>query len=130
MAASLGERARELLDAPSFATLATIAPDGSPQLSVVWVKRDGDDVLVSTVEGRRKQRNMARDPRVSLLINPSDAPYSYVEIRGAAAMTTQGGRELIDELSNKYRGKDYEIEPEGTVRVVVRITPHKVVTFG
>lgn len=127
MAVPLSAKAKDLLDAKSFATIATLQPDGSPQLSVVWVKREGDDVLFSTVEGRRKHLNVARDPRVSVIINPPDAPYTYVELRGEATLTTEGGRELIDELSNKYVGKDYAFDGPDDVRVVVRIRPAKVV---
>lgn len=127
MPTALPDELKRLLDAPSFATVATIQPDGSPQLSVVWVRRDGDDVLFSTVEGRRKHLNLLRDPRATLLINPPDAPYTYGEIRGTVEMTTEGGRELIDELSNKYTGKDYGNDGPEDVRVVVRLRPGRVV---
>lgn len=116
-------------DAPEFATIATIQPDGQPQLSMVWVERDGDDILVSTVKGRRKHLNIERDPRVTLLLFPREDPYRYAELRGTATMTEEGGRELIDRLARKY--KDFERYPwdDGTdnVRVVVRLTPEKVV---
>jgi len=92
MTTSLSETARAWLDAKEFATVATIEPDGRPQLSVVWVARDGDDILVSTVIGRRKHLNLERDPRISLLLSPREAPYSYLEVRGTATMTTEGGR--------------------------------------
>ena len=132
MSAALPDDLKKYLDnTPVFASIATIQPDGSPQLSVVWIKRDGDDVLISTIIGRRKETNLRRDPRVTVMINPPDAPYSYVEIRGTAALTTEGGQELINELSRKYTGKDYaEFNPnseDDTERVVVRITPHKVI---
>lgn len=131
MAAALSEDLKKVLDGPVFATVATIQPDGSPQLSVVWVKRDGDDVLFSTTVGRRKQANLSRDPRVTVLVNPADAPYTYAEIRGTATLTTEGGDELIDELSHKYTGKPYaEFNPaakDDNERVVVRITPRKIV---
>ena len=127
MAVALPEPLKKLLDEPSFATVATLMPDGSPHLSVVWVKREGDTIVFSTVEGRRKQRNLARDPRVSVLINPPDAPYTYGEVRGTATMTTEGGKELINELSRKYTGKDYTNDGPDDVRVCVRITPEKVV---
>jgi PPOX class probable F420-dependent enzyme len=127
--AALPDKARALLDAPEFATFATINPDGQPQLSVVWVERDGDDVLVSTVMGRRKHLNIERDPRVTLLVYPRDAPYTYVEVRGTATMTQEGGRELIDRLNDAYSGTGRYRGDDGTenVRVVVRITPDKVV---
>jgi PPOX class probable F420-dependent enzyme len=130
MSTTIPEQARAWFDAPEFATIATIEPDGRPQLSVIWVSRDGDDLLVSTVEGRRKHRNLLRDPRCTVLLFPKDAPYSYVEVRGTATMTFEGGRELIDEHARKYTGADRYTNDDGTdnVRVVVRITPDKVVT--
>ncbi|MFJ1749249.1 PPOX class F420-dependent oxidoreductase [Streptomyces sp. NPDC088116] len=131
MTAALSEQLKEVLDGPVFVNIATIQPDGSPQVSPVWAKRDGDDVLISTTVGRRKERNLRRDPRVTVVVQPADAPYTYGEIRGAATLTTEGGQELIDELSLKYTGKPYaEFNPasgEDAERVVVRITPRKVV---
>ncbi|MEU9120155.1 PPOX class F420-dependent oxidoreductase [Streptomyces sp. NPDC048506] len=131
MTATLSDDLKTLLDTPVFITVATIQPDGSPQLSPVWVKRDGEEILFSTTVGRRKERNLRRDPRVSIVVQPFDAPYSYAEIRGTATLTTEGGRQLIDELSRKYTGKDYaDFNPqavEDDERVVVRITPRKVV---
>ncbi|MFI1204685.1 PPOX class F420-dependent oxidoreductase [Streptomyces sp. BHT-5-2] len=131
MTATLSDKLKELLDSPVFVTVGTIQPDGSPQLSPVWVKRDGDDLLISTTVGRRKERNIRRDPRVSVVLQPFDAPYGYAEIRGTATLSTEGGQELIDELSRKYTGKSYaEFNPasaDDDQRVVVRITPRKVV---
>ncbi len=129
MTAALPVQAREWLDAPEFATIATLNPDGRPQLSVVWAERDGDDVLVSTVMGRRKHLNIERDPRVTVLVYPRDAPYTYVEVRGTATMTQEGGRELIDRLNEAYTGTGRYRGDDGTdnVRVVVRLTPDKVV---
>ena len=125
----LSDKAKALLDAPEFATIATINPDGQPQLSVVWVTRDGDDVLVSTIKDRQKHRNITRDPRVTVLVFPKDSPYEYVEVRGTATMTEEGGRELIDLLCAQYTGGERYTGDDGTdnVRVVVRITPTKVV---
>ncbi|KRV51145.1 pyridoxamine 5'-phosphate oxidase [Wenjunlia vitaminophila] len=131
MATALPEALRNLVDEPVFATLATIQPDGSPQVSVVWVKRDGDDVLFSTVEGRRKHLNVARDPRVSVvLVSPSN-PYTYFEVRGTVSLSHEGARELIDELARKYLGAErYEADGPDDVRVVARVTPRKVVSWG
>lgn len=125
----LPEIAKGWIDSHEFATIATIEPDGRPQVSVVWVSRDGDDLLVSTVEGRRKHANLVRDPRVTVLITPRDQPYTYVEVRGVASMSHEGGRELIDRLNDAYNGTGRYTADDGTdnVRVVVRITPDKVV---
>lgn len=128
----LPDLAKEWLDATEFATIATVLPSGQPHLSVVWVERDGDDILVSTVKGRRKHLNLEADPRVSLLVYPRENPYSYVEIRGVAEMTEEGGRDLIDRLCHRYTGADRYTMDDGTdnVRVVVRIHPEKVVLLA
>ncbi|GAA0920950.1 PPOX class F420-dependent oxidoreductase [Streptomyces thermoalcalitolerans] len=131
MPAALSDRIRSLLDSPVFVVIGTIQPDGSPQLSPVWVKRNGDDLLISTTVDRRKKLNIDRDPRVSVVVLDPESPYEYAEIRGTAEVTTQGARELIDELSLKYTGKKYaEFNPssaQDAERVVLRIRPQKVV---
>ncbi|RAS60201.1 PPOX class probable F420-dependent enzyme [Lentzea atacamensis] len=120
--ATLSEPQRALLDGANYATVATLAKDGSPQTSVVWIKRDGDDVLFSTVVGRAKERHLTRDPRVSITVIDSNNPYNYTEFRGEASLTTEGGDDLINELAHKYTGDDYKGDV-GTdnVRVVVRV---------
>ncbi|MBZ9593717.1 MULTISPECIES: PPOX class F420-dependent oxidoreductase [Streptomyces] len=132
MSAELSDDLKRLIDdAPLFATVATIQPDGSPQLSVTWLMRDGDALLISTTEGRRKEQNLRRDPRITVMINPPDAPYTYAEVRGTAELSTEGGQELINELSLKYTGKAYrDFNPasvDDAPRVVVRVVPRKVV---
>lgn len=132
MSAELSDDLKKLIDDnPVFATVATIQPDGSPQLTITWLGRDGDDLLVSTTVGRRKEKNLRADPRITVMINPPNAPYTYAEIRGTAALVTEGGQELIDALSRKYTGKDYaDFNPsskDDAERVVVRVTPRKVV---
>src|SRR5262245_39603094 len=108
---------KRLLDANTFVILSTVNSDGSPQSSVIWAKRDGDFVVFSTIRGRRKTRNMERDPRVSLcLYDPAD-PYSYVEVRGTVTMTEPGGPELIQELSRRYDGTPFTDGNPANVRV-------------
>ena len=129
---AIPERARAILDNPEFAVVSTIEPDGQPQSSVVWFERDGDDLLMSTVKGRRKHANLVRDPRATVLVYPKDNPYSYVELRGTVTMTEEGGRELIDRLCRAYTGGERYTYDDGTdnVRVVVRLTPDRVVALG
>jgi PPOX class probable F420-dependent enzyme len=129
MSEHLPTQAKAWIDAHEFATIATIQPDGQPQLSVVWIARDGDDLLVSTVKGRRKHLNLERDPRVTVLVYPRNSPYTYVEIRGTATMSEEGGRELIDRLNAAYTGGERYTGDDGTdnERVVVRITAERVV---
>jgi PPOX class probable F420-dependent enzyme len=115
-----------LLDGPNYAVLATINSDGSPQTSAMWVGRDGNDLLMSTVEGRVKHRNMVRDPRVSVTVLDSADPEIYVELRGLVTMTPDVGRKVDTKLSWKYDGKDPDEDRPGAVRVVVRIAVSKV----
>ena len=124
--ASLPDKVKTIVDGRNFATIATLNADGSPQTSVVWVSRDGDDLLVSTVKGRLKDRNLRRDPRVSITVVDHENPYDYFEARGTVTFTEDGGPELINSLSLKYTGQEYTGDV-GTdnVRVVVRITPAK-----
>ncbi len=109
--------------------IATIDPDGRPQLSVVWVARDGDDVLVSTVRGRRKADNLARDPRATVLVYPRDDPYRYLEIRGDVTLVDDPGSQLIHDLVRTYTGAERYTGDEGTTneRVIVRLMPRRVV---
>jgi PPOX class probable F420-dependent enzyme len=126
----LNDAVQKILDGANPAVLATINPDGSPQTSVVWVGRDGDDVLISTAAGRRKDKNLRRDPRASLSVIDKDDPLQYVEIRGTATVTEDVGRRLAVALAEQYEGpgagQEYLDLPPEIVRVVVRITPQRV----
>ena len=126
MAIPLNEETIRLLDGKNYAVLATLNRDGSPQTSVVWVGRDGTDLLFSTVEGRVKHRNMVRDPRVSVTVIDSADPENYVELRGRVSMTPDVGRRVDTQLSWKYEGKDPDADRPGAVRVVVRMPVDKI----
>lgn len=123
------DAARQLLDGANPAVLATINADGSPQTSVVWVGLDGDDVVISTQAGRRKDANLRRDPRASLLVIAKDNPDDYVEVRGTAAVTEDVDRALAQRLAEHYAGEgagaEYVDLPAEIVRTVIRITPHR-----
>jgi PPOX class probable F420-dependent enzyme len=125
MGIPLSEATLRLIDGKNYAVLATVNPDGSPQTSVMWVGRDGDDLLFSTVEGRVKHRNMLRDPRVSVSVIDAADPENYVELRGVVSMTPDVGRRLDTALSWKYDGKDPDEDRPGAVRVVVRVEVQK-----
>ncbi len=128
MTTSLPDDVRRLLDDKTFVVVSTINPDGSPQSTVLWVKRDGDDVIFSTVRGRKKTRNLERDPRASVCAFDPAQPYSYFTIDGEVTMVEDGGPELINELSLKYNGVPYTFDPPEAVRVVCRLTPRKVIS--
>jgi PPOX class probable F420-dependent enzyme len=121
MGIRLSESAIALIDGRNYAVLATVNADGSPQTSVMWVGRDGDDLLFSTVQGRRKHQNLMRDPRVSVTVIESADPENYVELRGVASMTPDTGRRVDTQLSWKYDGKHPGEDKPGAVRVVVRV---------
>ncbi|MDD9377630.1 PPOX class F420-dependent oxidoreductase [Streptomyces sp. ZAF1911] len=126
----LNDTVRKLLDAPHPAVLATLNPDGSPQSSVVWVTRDGDEILISTERGRRKERNIARDARIGLTVFDLANPFLYAEIRGTATVTEDTGRAVAVRIAEEYQGpgagEEYANAPAEQVRVVVRLTPAKV----
>ena len=130
MSIPLSEATLALLDGRNYAVLATVNPDGSPQTSVMWVGRDGHDLLFSTVEGRVKHRNMRRDPRVSVAVIDSSDPENYVELRGRVSMTPDVGRALDIRLSWKYDGQDPGEDRPGAVRVVVRMVVEKAAGYA
>ena len=104
----LPENLLELLRQPSTCYLATIMADGSPQLTQTWVDTDGEHVIINTVETHLKLKNIKRDPRVAVAISAPNNPSSYVQIRGRVInITTEGGGEHIEKLSQKYLGKPY-----------------------
>jgi PPOX class probable F420-dependent enzyme len=122
----------DLLTKPAFANLATLNPDGSPQVTPVWVDFDGSHVIVNTARGRVKAKNLAREPRVALSIADPENPYRYLGIQGRVVeMTEKGGDAHIDKMAKKYLGKDsYPGRKAGEVRIVVKIEPDKVHTNG
>lgn len=125
---------RKLLDDPNPAVLATLNPDGSPQTSVVWVGREGGELVISTAAGRRKEANVRRDPRVSLTVYDQADPQLYAEVRGTAAVTEDTGRQLAVRLAEQYEGpgagEEFLRLPADVVRVVLRITPQRVVGYA
>ncbi|MGW3141939.1 PPOX class F420-dependent oxidoreductase [Streptomyces sp. NPDC001139] len=121
---------RALLDGKNFASVATLGPDGAPHNSVVWIKREGDTVLFSSTAGRQKVRNLRRDPRVSLTVFDLADPYTSVEIRGTAEILPDEGKRLPHDLSHKYLGIDPPAEKNDEVRVILRVTPRRIVGFS
>ena len=116
----------------AFAALATIMPDGSPQVTPVWFDYDGTLVRVNTAKGRVKARNMSEGARVALVITDPDNPYRYVQVRGRVERVSEAGADRhIDSLAKKYLGKDtYPNRRPGEVRITVEITPIAVSTQG
>lgn len=113
---------RTLATDRNFAALTTLMPDGQPQTQLMWVHADDDHLLVNTEVDRQKFRNVEADPRVTVTVFDRENPYRYVEARGRVVSTDVGerARAHIDELAQKYTGKDYA-NPIGSDRVVLRV---------
>lgn len=108
--------------------LATVMPDGSPQLTLTWVDTDGENVVVNSVLTHQKVRNVQRDPQVAVAIGDPAQPWSYTQIRGVVTdVTTDGATEHIEELSQRYTGQPYPwYGGRDQVRVILRIRPDRI----
>ncbi len=128
MPAKLDEKAIRLIEAKNFAFLGTLLPDGSPHVAPVWIDHDGDMVLVNTEMGRVKQKNTARDPRVSISVADQNNMYDRVVIQGRVVSQSFDGAEAhIDKLTNKYTGaKKYQRSTQKEKRVIIKIQPVKI----
>ena len=131
MPATLSEGFKKLFQEANFAHLATVMPDGSPQVTPVWVELEGDRIVVNTAEGRVKPRNVRRDPRVAVSITNKDNNYQAAFIRGRVVeMRHEGADESIDRLAKKYMGQDrYPWRAPGEQRLIMVIEPERVATM-
>lgn len=129
---ALDEDVRDFATAGNFATLTTLFADGSPQSQVMWVDADDEHVLINTEVHRAKFRNVERDPRVVVTIWPREDPYRYVEVRGEVTDVVRGpeAREHIDRCAHRYLGRPYPAEQITSERVLLRITPTRVLRRG
>ncbi|MFC4359034.1 PPOX class F420-dependent oxidoreductase [Halobium salinum] len=126
--AVIPEEYRDLFEKRSFAFVATLLPDGSPHVTPTWVDFDGEHVLVNTVPDTRKDRNVRGDPRVALAVADPENPYRYVSVRGEVVEhRTDGAREHLDDLAERYTGRREYDGPGAEERVVLVIRPDNVV---
>jgi PPOX class probable F420-dependent enzyme len=127
---ALDEDTVRLAKGKNLATVVTLMPSGQPQALLTWVDTDGEHILVNTEPQRQRARNVARDPKITVLIHSADNPYDWSEVRGHVVDTVTGdeARRHIDELSQKYTGNDYgmPIGPQG--RVILKVAADKVNT--
>lgn len=126
------EKYKDLFDKKAFANLATLNSDGTPQVTPVWVDYDGNYVLVNSARGRRKDKNIERNPAVALSIQDPDNPYRYLEVRGRVTdITEEGADQHIDKMAKKYLGAEkYPGRQPGEVRVLYKIKPERTSTMG
>ena len=120
--------AKHLLGGRQFAHVATLMPDGSPQVSPVWIDEQDGLVVFNTAEGRIKPKNARRDPRVAISITAAENPYEVLYLRGRVVeMTHEGADEHIDALAKRYLGVDeYPARQPGEQRVIVKVEPERV----
>jgi hypothetical protein len=131
MASTVPDDFKDLLQKKAFAHLATVMPDGSPQVTPVWFDVEGDLIRVNSARGRVKDRNMRRNARVALSILDPDNAYRYLGIRGRVVeVTEQGADAHIDALARKYIGQDYPFRQPGEVRVTYKIRLERVGSMG
>jgi PPOX class probable F420-dependent enzyme len=121
----LSEKARALIARPVLASLATLNPDGSPQITPLWVDLDGDDVVFNTSQSRKKARNLERDGRVAVTVIDPDDAYNVVAFRGhVTEITTDGADAHVDAMAKKYLGVDSfpgRREGDARIRIIVRV---------
>lgn len=126
------EKFLDLFTKKSLAHLATLMPNGEPQVTPVWIDFDGEHVVFNTAVGRQKDKNLQRDGRVALSIADPDNPYRYIEVRGhVKERTTDGADTHIDKMAKKYLDKDkYPFRQPGEARVIFKIAPTHVTSMG
>ena len=134
MASALTDEMRQFLDEPRFAVLATINPDGSPQQTVMWFQLDGDELVMNTKRGRRKDRNLVRDPRISVCVEDA---YRYVSVAGTARLDQDQVRTHADilRIAKRYEGDEggqayYDRNFRGAQRASFRLAVDRVVHNG
>jgi PPOX class probable F420-dependent enzyme len=132
MADKIPEPFKDLFTKVAYANLATVMPDGSPQVTPVWFDYDGECLRINSAKGRVKDKNMRRDKRVALSIQDPENAYRYLAVRGNVEKITEEGADAhIDSLAKKYLGKDkYPFRGPAEVRVIYKIRPEKVSTMG
>lgn len=121
-----------LLRRPSPCYVATLMPDGSPQLTQTWVDTDGEHVLINTVRGFQKDRNVQRDPRVAVTVSDPENPFRYYEVRGrVVSSSTDGGAEHIESLAQRYLGTAYPwFGGRDQTRIILTIAAERIHSTG
>ncbi len=132
MAAQIPENYRDLLEKPVFVSLATMLPNGQPQVTPVWADFDGTYIRVNTAKSRQKYKDMKARPQVTVMAFDPANPYRYMEVRGRVKkIADEGAAKHIDKLAKDYMGKDqYPWHDPNDPRVLVLIEPEKVIAQG
>ncbi len=129
--AKLNENARRMLEGKNFVYIATVNPDGTPQVTPTWVDTDGNFVLINTAAGRVKHRNVGKNPHVALAITDQANPYNLIIIKGKVVhqVTGKEAEDHIDKMAKKYQGLDkYPHRSPGEKRILLKIEPIRVIS--
>ena len=131
MGIALPESIRKLLTDKAYGHVITYNPSGTPQITMVWMDVDGNQVLFNTAEGRKKPRNLRQDPRIIVSVQSKEDPQAYAAFYGKATLTKDGAEAHIDKLAKRYLGQDkYPWRAPGEERVLVRIDVDKIGGYG
>ncbi len=130
--ATIPEQYKDLFERPILVSLATLMPDGQPQVTPVWGDLDGTHIRVNTAAGRQKHKNMAERPQVTVLLVDPENGQRYIEVRGeVTTISPEGGDAHIDALAKKYIGVDtYPYRNPAETRVICYLEPQKVTAQG
>lgn len=131
MAIKLPQSAKKVLQDKAYGHTVTFNADGKPQLTMVWLDVDGDEVLFNTAEGRLKPKNLRRDPRIMISVQDRNDPQAYMLLHGKASVTEAGADAHIDKLAKRFLGADkYPFRQPGEKRLLVRIKVDRVGGYG
>ena len=131
MAIKLPQSVKKVLQDKAYGHVVTFSADGKPQLTMVWLDADGDEVLFNTAEGRLKPKNLRRDPRIMISVQDRNDPQAYILVHGKASVTEAGADEHIDKLAKRFLGADkYPYRRPGEKRLLVRIKADRLGGYG
>ena len=131
MAIALPQSVRKILQDKAYGHVVTFNADGKPQLTMVWMDVEGDEVLFNTADGRLKPKNLRRDPRVIVSVQDRNDPQSYLVFHGRASVTESGADEHIDTLAKRFLGVDkYPFRQPGEKRLLVRVKVDRIGGYG
>jgi PPOX class probable F420-dependent enzyme len=131
MPVTLPQSVKTVLLDKAYGHVVTFDPQGKPQLTMVWMDVDGDEVIFNTAEGRRKTQNLRRDPRVMVSVQDRNNTQSYAVFHGKARITEAGADDHIDKLAKRFLGVDkYQGRQPGEKRVIVRISVDRIGGFA
>jgi PPOX class probable F420-dependent enzyme len=131
MATTLPQPVKKILEDKAYGHVITFDPSGKPQVTMVWMDVDGDDVVFNTAEGRLKPKNLQRDPRVIISVQDRNDPQSYMVFHGKATIAEAGADAHIDKLAKRFLGADkYPFRRPGEKRLIVRVKPDRIGGYG